>query len=70
MLTVGTSICSAGEISSESGFVDGGAAAEPLRVVYADHSRLVYHGVVAGDVAIILMAAFELVCGGLRSSNL
>ena len=27
----------------------------PLRVVYADHSRLEHHGVAAGDVAVVLL---------------
>ena len=38
----------------------------PLRVVYADHSRLEHHGVATGDVTVVLMWAFELVCGGFR----
>ena len=54
------------EISSRLEFSDGGTVAEPLRVVYADHSRLEHHGVAAGDVTVVLMRAFELVCGGFR----
>ena len=38
----------------------------PLRVVYADHSRLEHHGVAAGGVAVVLMRSFELICGGFR----
>ena len=36
----------------------------PLRVVYADHSRLEHHGAAAGDVAVVLMGAFKMVCEG------
>ena len=36
----------------------------PIRVVYADRSRLEHHGAAAGDVAVVLMRAFELVCWG------
>ena len=54
------------EISSRSEFADRETAAGPLRVVYADHSRLEHHGVAAGDVTVVLMRAFELVCGGFR----
>ena len=47
-----------------SGFVVGEAVRWPLRVVYADHSRLKHHGTAAGDVAVVLLRAFELVCRG------
>ena len=57
------------EISPRSGFVVGEAVGRPLRVVYADHSRLEHYGVAAGGVAIVLMGESELVCGGFRSSN-
>ena len=49
-----------------SGFVVGEAVRWPLRVVYADHSRLEHQGIAAGDVTVVLMRAFELVCGGFR----
>ena len=52
------------EINLRSGVIVGEAVRWPLRVVYADHSRLKHHGAAAGDVAIVLMRAFELVCGG------
>ena len=42
---------------------------KPLRVIYADHSRLEHHGLAAGDVAVVLMRAFDLVCGGFCFSN-
>ena len=42
------------EISSRSEFTDRETAAGPLRVVYADHSRLEHHGVTAGGVAAAL----------------
>ena len=38
----------------------------PVQVVYADHSHLEHHGVAAGDVAVVLMRSFELVCGGFQ----
>ena len=57
------------EIDPRSGFLIGEAMRRPLRVVYADHSRFEHHGVAAGDVAVVLMRAFELVCGGFCSSN-
>ena len=52
------------KIIPRSGFIVGEAVRRPLQVVYADHSRLEYHGVVAGGVAIVLMAESELVCRG------
>ena len=57
------------KIIPRSGFVVGEAMGRPLRVVYADHSRFEHYGVAAGDVAIVLMRALELVCGGFCSSN-
>ena len=57
------------EIDPRSGFLVGEALRRPLRVVYADHSRLEHHGVAAGDVAVVLMRAFKLVYGGFCSSN-
>ena len=57
------------EIDPRSGFLVGEAMRRPLRVVYADHSRLEHHGVAAGGVVVVLMRAFELVCGGFCSSN-
>jgi hypothetical protein len=47
-----------------SGFVAGEAVRWPLRVVYAGHSHFEHRGAAAGDVAIMLMRAFKLVCGG------
>ena len=52
------------EINPRSGFLVGEAVTRPLRVVYADHSRLEHHGAVAGDIAVVLMGAFKLVYGG------
>ena len=52
------------KIIPRSGFVVGEAVRRPLRVVYADHSRLEHHGAAAGDVAVVLMGAFKLVCRG------
>ena len=43
------------ESDPRSGFVAGEAVRWPLRVVYADHSRLEHHGAAAGDVALVLM---------------
>ena len=57
------------EIDPRLAFLVGEAMRRPLRVVYADHSRFEHHGVAAGDVAVMLMRAFELVCGGFCSSN-
>ena len=51
------------------GFVTGEAVRWPLRVVYADHSRLEHHGGAAGDVAVVLLKAFEQACRGFWSSN-
>ena len=48
------------EISPRLWSVVGEAVGRPLRVVYADHSRLEHHGAAAGDVAVVLMRAFEL----------
>ena len=48
------------EISSRSEFADGETAARPLRVVYADHSRLEHHGVAAVGAA-ALLGRLELV---------
>ena len=38
------------EFDPESGFVAGEAVRWPLRVAYADHGRLEYHGAAAGHV--------------------
>ena len=54
------------EISSRSEFADRETVVRPLRVVYADHSRLGHHGVATGDVIVVLMRAFKLVCRGFR----
>ena len=51
------------EIDPRSGFLVGEAMRRPLRLVYADHSRLEHHGLAARDVAVVLMRAFELSCG-------
>ena len=51
------------EIDPRSGFLVGEAMRRPLRVVYADHSRLEHHGAAAGDIAVVLMRALELVYG-------
>ena len=47
------------KIIPRSGFVVGEAVRRPLRVVYADHSRLEHHGVAAGGAAAVLTGAFE-----------
>ena len=52
-----------------SGFVTGEAVRWPLRVAYADHSCLEHHGAAAGQVAIVLLKAFEQACRGFLSSN-
>ena len=57
------------ESNPGSGFVAGEAVRWPLRVVYADHSRLEHHGAAAGDVAVVLLKAFEQACRGFWSSN-
>jgi hypothetical protein len=57
------------ESSPGLGFVVGEAVRWPLRVVYADHSRLEHYGVAAGGIAIALIGELELVCRGFRSSN-
>ena len=41
------------------GFIAGEAVRWPLRVAYADHSRLVHHGAAAGHVAVVLLRALE-----------
>ena len=51
------------KIIPRSGFAVGEAVRRLLRVVYADHSHLEHHGAAAGDVAVVLMGAFKLVCG-------
>ena len=51
------------EIDSRARFVVGEPVRRPLRVVYADHSRLEHHGAAAGDVAVVLMGALKMVCG-------
>ena len=58
------------EFGPGSGFVVGEAVRWPLRVVYADHSRLEHHGVTAGDAAIVLMGAFEPACEEFRFLNM
>ena len=57
------------EIDSRARFVVGEPVRRPLRVVYADHSRLEHHGAAAGDVVVVLMGESELVCRGFRFSN-
>ena len=52
-----------------SGFVAGEAMRWPLRVAYADHSRLEHHGAAAGHVVVVLPKAFEQACIGFWSSN-
>ena len=52
-----------------SGFVVSEAMRRPLRVVYAYHSRLEHHGAAAGDVAVMLLKAFEQACRGFWSLN-
>ena len=52
-----------------SGFIAGEAVRWPLQVVYADYSHFEHHGATAGDIAVVLMRAFELVCRGFWSSN-
>ena len=47
-----------------SGFVTGEAVKWPLRVAYADHSRLEHHGAAAGHVVVVLLRAFEQACRG------
>ena len=47
------------EIRSKSEFVDRQTAVRPLRVVYADHSRLGHHDIAAGSVTTALMGRFE-----------
>ena len=47
-----------------SRFVVGEAVRWPLQVAYADHSRLEHYGVATRDAVLMLMGAFELVCGG------
>ena len=54
------------EFDPESGFVAREAVRWPLRVAYADHSRLEHHG----HVAVVLPKAFEQACIGFWSSNL
>ena len=52
------------EFDPGSGFVAGEAVRWPLRVAYADHSRLEHHGAAAGHVAVVLLKAFEQACSG------
>ena len=52
-----------------SGFVAGEAVRWPLRVAYANHGRLEYHGAAAGHVAVVPLKAFEQACRGFWSSN-
>ena len=78
-LTVGALVCPAGvamfrwvmleEISPRLGSVVGEAVGRPLRVVYADHSRLEHHGAAAGGITTVLTGEFEMVCKGFRFSN-
>ena len=46
------------------GFVAGQAVRWPLRVAYADHSRLEHYGAAAGHVAVVQLRAFEQACRG------
>ena len=47
-----------------SEFVTGEAVRWPLRVAYADHSRLEHHDAAAGRVDIVLLGALEQACRG------
>ena len=47
------------EIDPRLGFLVGGAMRRPLRVVYADYSCLEHNGAATGDVAVVLLKAFE-----------
>ena len=47
-----------------SGFVAGEAVKWPLRVAYADHSRLEHHGATARHVAVVLPKASKHACIG------
>ena len=42
-----------------SGFVNGESVRWPLRVAYADHSRLEHHGAAARRVDIVLLGALK-----------
>ena len=42
-----------------SGFIAREAVRWPLRVDYADHSRLEHHGAATRHVAVVLLKAFE-----------
>ena len=57
------------EFDPESGFVAREVVRWPLRVAYADHSRLEYHGAAAGHVDVVLVRVFEQACRGFWSSN-
>ena len=57
------------EFDLGSGFVAGQAVRWPLRVAYADHSRLEHHDATAGRVDIVLLGALEQACRGFWSSN-
>ena len=48
------------EISSRSEFGDRETVVRPLRVVYADHSRLEHRGIAAGGVVAAPTGGFEL----------
>ena len=52
-----------------SGFIAGEAVSWPLRVAYADQSRLEHHGAAAGHVTVVLLKAFEQACRGSWSLN-
>ena len=52
------------ESNSGLGFVAGEAVGWPLRVAYADHSRLEHHGAADGHIAIVQLRAFEQACRG------
>ena len=52
-----------------SGFVARQAVRWPLRVAYADHSRLEHHGAAAGHVVVVLLRAFEQAYIGFWCSN-
>ena len=52
-----------------SGFVAGEAVRWPLRVAYADHGRLEFHGAAAGHVDVVRLRAFEQAYRGFWSSS-
>ena len=73
MLTVGVLSpppwVSVEEISSRSEFADREMAVRPLRVVYANYSRLEHHGIVVGGVAVALTRGLSWVAEPDRSEE-